>query len=121
MPKSSSFFDEEIANLIVEYVPGWLKTIGDIGAPPDGDQADRKGQAKYAAPNVRAQAAKIGLDLFSKMVGDGEAPKGKELLAKLKQAREMKEGDLGQLDDPAGPAPLGESPADVDATEGSGP
>jgi hypothetical protein len=117
VPKATDVFSDEIQKKLEEYAPGWLDTLGELGAPPDNTGGKTK---PSVAPNVRAQAAKVGLDLYSKMVGPGGAvPKGKALIEALAAARNGDQPDDDESDGLDNPD-VGEGPDDVGAESRSG-
>ena len=87
---------QAIVDQLLSYAPGWIDTVGVVGAAP------KKGENEPYDTRARIAAAKIGLDLFSKLAVDGDVnAAGKALLDKL-----------NELEDEASESPSnGNSPA----------
>jgi hypothetical protein len=82
--KADDKLKEQIARAIlanaVEYIPGWIETLGKTGSPR------KKGQQDVVSAQTRVQAARTGMDLVSKLLPDmGATGSGEELLRKLGQ------------------------------------
>jgi len=72
-----------IARIVLEeaipYLPGWMETLGKLGAPPE------KGEA-VIDPRSRVSAAKTGVDFVTKFIGDaGASAAGEKLLRRLEE------------------------------------
>jgi len=85
---------QAIVDQLLEYAPGWIHTIGKVGAPP------KTGEKEAYDVRSRLAAAKTGLDLFSKLAIDGDVGEaGKALLDKLNKLQD----DADAADDPRTP------------------
>ena len=107
--KPSDDLKARIARVVLEegikYLPGWLETLGNMGAPP------KKGDP-VMDPRSRVSAAKTGVDFVTKFIGDaGASAAGEKLLKELEKvgrtaATEPSEGGSG----PEDPVERGEDP-----------
>jgi hypothetical protein len=82
--KADDKLKEQIARAIlsnaVGFIPGWMQTLGQTGAPR------KKGAPEVVPPQTRVQAARTGMELVSKLLPDmGATGSGEELLRKLGQ------------------------------------
>ena len=67
-------------------VDGWLRTLAEVGRPP------APGQRADVPANTRVQAARAGLDLLTRLVGDvADTEAGQHLLAALGKMEETAE------------------------------
>lgn len=108
--KAKDPLKEKISNIILEnigkYIPGWLETLGKLGAPP-------KGKSPLVVDGkTRVAAAKTGMDLVNKLLPDvGSSSGGEELLKGLRRAGQL--ADTERAEDGDRPSdPLVESEED---------
>lgn len=79
---------QAIVEQLLGYAPGWIDTVGAVGAAP------KKGEKEAYDTRSRLAAAKIGLDLFSRVAVDGDVnAAGKALLDKLNELEDEAEKD----------------------------
>jgi hypothetical protein len=95
---------EKISRIILEnigdYIPGWLETLGKLGAPP------KAGVKQVVDGRTRVTAAKTGMDLVSKLLPDvASGAGGQSLLEKLSRAERLTDTE---------PAEGGDWPTDPD-------
>ena len=81
--KPSDDLKARIARVVLEegikYLPGWLETLGQMGAPPEKDKP-------VIDPRSRVSAAKTGVDFVTKFIGDaGASAAGEKLLKELEK------------------------------------
>lgn len=111
--KAIRVIPDHIIQKIWDYVPGWLETIGETGAP------SKDGEKNALDPRTRATSAKVGLDLFVKLLpteDTSEAAKG--LMADLQKLGTVA-AKAARDDDSTSPAPVSteesDQPSDTDA------
>ncbi len=115
--KPSDDLKTRIARVVLEegirYLPGWLETLGKMGAPP------KKGEA-VLDPRSRVSAAKTGVDFVTKFIGDaGASAAGEQLLRRLEEVGRAATPEPTEGGDrPEDPVERGEDP---DMERGSEP
>ena len=97
--KAPDSLRDRLSRVVVEralkkgFVGGWLDTLGKFGSPP------KKGEEGSVPPSTRVAAAKAGIELVTKAMGDaGASGAGEDLLNLLKDVR----GKAEKLDDGSG-------------------
>lgn len=85
---------EKVSRIILEnigdYIPGWLQTLGELGAPP-------RARSKLTVDaKTRVSAAKTGMDIVNKLLPDVSESAGRQaLLEKLARAGEFEPPEGG--------------------------
>ncbi len=88
MARAKDPLKENISRIILQnignYIPGWLQTLGELGAPT------KAGKKELVDGRTRVQAAKTGMDIVNKLLPDvGSSSGGEELLRRLRRAGQL--------------------------------